>query len=122
MVRDTGEASERFLRSVAFGEVDMKDARAQGIRSTDRAKPDPPRCPCLDAAKGLERMSSIKSSSSVGWTSDLLGSAHQALKHLSLLRDQLTARKHKLRVQASGDLVSAFTESDLVRLTVTRVS
>ena len=30
MVRDTGEASERFLRSVAFREVDMKDARAKG--------------------------------------------------------------------------------------------
>ena len=31
MVRDTGEASERFLRSVAFGEVNMRDARAEGL-------------------------------------------------------------------------------------------
>lgn len=30
MVKDTGDASERFLRSVAFGEVDMKEARAEG--------------------------------------------------------------------------------------------
>ena len=31
---------------------------------------------------------------SVGWTNDILGSAQQALKHLSTLREQLVEQRH----------------------------
>jgi len=88
MVRDTGEASARFLRSVAFGEVNMKDARAE------------------DAAKGLERMTSMVSETSVGWTNEMLSSAQEALKHLSTVREQLVQHQRRNHLD-SGEIEDA---------------
>lgn len=80
MVRETGEATERFLRSVAFGEVDLREARAE------------------DAAKGLERVRSVRKSTET-WSTDLLQNAEKALFYLSNVREQLTEcrRREQLR-------------------------
>eukprot|EP00210_Caulerpa_lentillifera_P008090 g7724.t1 len=84
MVKETGEATERFLRSVAFGEVNMREARAEG------------------AAKGLERVRSVQLSAKA-FTADLLNNAQQALHYLSNLREQLTECRRREQQRAPGD-------------------
>ena len=50
-------------------------------------------------------MKSMTSDLSVGWTNDILGSAQQALKHLSTLREQLVEQRHKRSDSSTTDSI-----------------
>ncbi|GMH44339.1 hypothetical protein BSKO_12273 [Bryopsis sp. KO-2023] len=81
MVRETGEATERFLRGVAFGEVDMEEIQA------------------IDAAHGIEKLAHpVEFNNCVATVSmELTERAKAAVKTLKHVKEKLDQRHEQYR-------------------------
>ena len=92
MVHETGEATERFLRSAAFGEVNIVEAAAE------------------EASRGLVRVNSEKTDTALTLSEELLANARHAIEKLRTVHDEMSERNEEHERQRELGLLVSVTQ------------